>query len=138
MFRNVDPSGAARIWQVGEPFADHAARFAGRARRLAPGEAWLLRRAGVTKARRSPYDQLMLGIHDAAKADDDYQARAPRQSVAFPARATWILFSDAAPHAVVSGRWAFEQTFFLPVAAMANPAASPLRTLERMLGRRLA
>ena len=31
-----------------------------------------------------------------------------------------------------------EQTFYLPVAAMADPAKSPLRVLEKMEGRVLA
>ena len=36
------------------------------------------------------------------------------------------------------GRYAFEQTFYLPVAAMEDEAAAPLRTLERLTGKVLA
>lgn len=37
----------------------------------------------------------------------------------------------------MSGRLAFEQTFYLPVAGMREPAKSPLRVLERLMGRKL-
>jgi hypothetical protein len=138
VFRNVHPGSLARVWQVGEPFVEHAARFLPAARRLRPGEAWLLRAAGLTKARRTAYDQLMLGLHDAAKASADYQRDAARETLVFAPGCTWMLFSDGLPHAALSGRYALEQTFFLPVAAMRDEAASPLRVLEGMAGRRLA
>jgi hypothetical protein len=41
-------------------------------------------------------------------------------------------------HAVLSGQFMLEQTFHLDVEAMAEPARSPLRVLETILGRRLA
>ena len=40
--------------------------------------------------------------------------------------------------AAVAGQYQFEQTFLLPVAAMHDPARSPLQILERIKGRRLA
>jgi hypothetical protein len=137
VFRNINPAGEPRIWQLGEPFADYAARFLPEARRLRPGEGWLLQALGLTKARRTDYDQLMLGIHDAAKASEAYQREAPRETLHFPPGATWILFTDAAPHAALSGCHALEQTFFLPIAAMQAPDTSPLRILETMTGRSL-
>ncbi len=47
------------------------------------------------------------------------------------------MFTDAALHAAMGGQHALEQTFLLPVEAMADPDGSPLRTLERLTGRRL-
>jgi hypothetical protein len=38
----------------------------------------------------------------------------------------------------MSGEFAFEQTFYLPVSAMMYPDRTPLRVLERLAGRRLA
>jgi hypothetical protein len=38
----------------------------------------------------------------------------------------------------MSGQFAFEQTFYLPVNAMKDPERSPLRVLERLTGRTLA
>jgi hypothetical protein len=138
VFRNINPLHEARLWHVGEPFGDYAARFLPRASRQPWGLAAVLQAFGLTKGLRSRYDHLMLQLHDAAKADDAYQAQAPRRPIRFPPGATWVLFSDAVPHAALKGRYALEQTFFLPVAAMADPEASPLRVLERMTGRRLA
>jgi hypothetical protein len=37
----------------------------------------------------------------------------------------------------LSGQFAFEQTFYLPVEAMRDPERSPLRVLERLVGKSL-
>jgi hypothetical protein len=138
VFSNIDPEGAARRWAVGEAFEAHARRFQRRIRRLAPGEAALLEGLGLTKSRRTNYDQAMLCLHDAAKRDADYQASAPRRLIDFPRGATWVVFTDQTPHAALSGRGALEQTFYLPVEAQMAPTSSPLRILERLLDRPLA
>ena len=128
VFNNVDPSGADREWAIAEGgFEDFAQRFRHRARRLLPGEAALLEGLSLTKCRRTDYDQIMLGMHDAAKRDRGYQATAPRRFVSFPGGATWLAFTDQTPHAAVSGQCALEQTFYVPVEALAAPASSPLR-----------
>jgi hypothetical protein len=138
VFRNVNPAGESRFWRVGESFADHAGRFLPQARPLPPGAAALMQTLGLTKGRRTAYDQLMLQIHDGAKEDDAYQAAAPHWDVSFPPGATWMVFTDGVVHAALGGRYAFEQTFYLPVSAMEEPAASPLKTLERLTGKALA
>lgn len=137
VFRNVHPAREERIWRIGEPFKAHAARFLPATRPAPPGQAAVLRALGVTKGRRTAYDALMLQLHDAAKADEAYQAEGGRHLVRFPEGATWLVFSDAVVHAAVKGQFAFEQTFFLPVQAMADSATSPLRILEAATGRRL-
>jgi|SRR5579872_4711857 len=134
VFSNVDPAGDSREWIVGGDFEDYARRFLGRARRLLPLEAALLQALTLTKTRRTDYDQIMLAMHDAAKSDRNYQTTAPRRQVSFPAGATWVAFTDQSPHAVVSGQCALEQTFYLPIDSLADPAASPLRILERLCG----
>ena len=135
VFSNIDPSGAEREWAIADGgFQDFAERFRHRARRLLPGEAALLESLSLTKCRRTDYDQIMLGMHDAAKRDRDYQATAPRRFVSFPGGSTWLAFTDQTPHAAVSGQCALEQTFYVPVDALAEPAASPLRILERLWG----
>ena len=138
VFNNVDPSGADREWAIAEGgFEDFARRFRHRTRRLLPGEAALLEGLSLTKCRRTDYDQIMLGMHDAAKRDRGYQATAPRRFVSFPGGATWLAFTDQTPHAAVSGQCALEQTFYVPVEALAAPASSPLRILERLWDRPL-
>jgi 3-deoxy-D-manno-oct-2-ulosonic acid (Kdo) hydroxylase len=136
VFTNVDPGGQARTWTLGEDFETYARRFLPHMRGETPGR-WLAERLGLTRGRRTAYDRLMLELHDRSKLDETFQTSAPRRRVDFAAGDTWLVFTDAAPHAALAGRNAFEQTFFLPVAAMRNPAASPLRTLERLTGRTL-
>lgn len=137
VFVNVNPRGEARVWRVGEDFEAHARRFAPSARRLAPGEAWLLETVGVTRSRRTDYDQLMLQIHDRAKLSETYQASAPAREIGFPAGAAWIVYTDSVVHAAIAGRFALEQTFYLPMEAMAAPGAAPVRVLERIVRRPL-
>jgi 3-deoxy-D-manno-oct-2-ulosonic acid (Kdo) hydroxylase len=135
VFSNIDPTGAERAWAIADGgFEDFAERFRHRTRKLIPGEAALLEGLSLTKCRRTDYDQIMLGMHDAAKRDRNYQATAPRRFVSFPGGSTWLAFTDQTPHAAVSGQCALEQTFYVPVEALADPASSPLRILERLWG----
>lgn len=140
VFSNADPDGTPRRWIVGEDFPAHAARFLPALRTPLPGASEALRLLGLTKSRRSRYDWMMLGLHDAAKSDAAYQAQArqgdpPPGAVAFPAGTSWMVFTDQAPHAALSGRNAFEQTFHLDPSTMADPARAPLAVLERLSGR---
>ena len=135
VFTNVNPRGESRHWEVGEPFDDFAASFK---TRLSPraGGAWR-EAVGLTKGRRTAYDSAMLQLHDGAKGDDDWQASAPKAAISFPAGSTWVVFTDGVLHAALAGQHAFEQTFLLPPAAMADPARAPVRVLERLLERPL-
>jgi hypothetical protein len=137
VFCNVARDGAPRSWRVGEPFPDFAQQFLPRTRGALPGSAWLLEQLGITKGRRSEYDRIMLGLHDAGKLDAAYQSAAPKADVTFAAGTTWLCFTDQVLHAALAGHCALEQTFHLPVAAMAHPERSPLRVLERLAGRAL-
>ena len=58
--------------------------------------------------------------------------------MSFPPGTTWLCFTDLVLHAALAGHCALEQTFHLPVAAMAHPERSPLRVLEGLAGRALA
>ena len=137
VFTNVNPEGRPRVWRVGEPFPDMAARILPRARRQLPGEAVLLHALHVTKKRRSEFDHFMLELHDRTKADLVYQRDMPQQRVEFPPGSTWIVFSDQVLHAVLSGAMMLEQTWMLPVTALRYPERAPLRVLESMVGRSL-
>ncbi len=137
LFCNIDPQGRPRQWLVGEPFDAYARRFAARARAQLPGEGAVLQALRLTKSRRTAYDHVMLAMHDAGKLDDGYQADAPREPYDFPAGSTWLCFTDQVLHAALGGQFLLEQTFYLPVAAMAEPERSPLRVLERLANRPL-
>ena len=134
VFSNINPAGVPRVWRVGEPFAEAAARFLPRARRHSPLQARLLRSLRVTKSLRSEYDHLMLQLHDGMKSDPQYQAQAPQETVAFPPGSSWVCFSDQTVHAAMAGQHMIERTFHLPVASQYNPGASPLAILTRLAG----
>jgi len=134
----VNPQGKPRSWRIGEPFDAVASRFGNQLKMPMPFSASLLRLARITKSRRSPYDALMLQLHDCMKADVAYQSSVAQEAVDFPAGSTWMVFTDAVSHAAMAGQYQLEQTFLLPVDAMRQPAQSPLRILERIKGRPLA
>jgi hypothetical protein len=138
VFANANADGAARIWRVGEPFAEHARRLLRRRPYVPPGVSALLATLRITKGRRTPYDWLMLSLHDRAKADLTYQRDGASAEIRFPAGSIWIVFTDCVPHAAIGGQHALEQTFSLPVAVMRRPALAPLSILEHLLGRPLA
>ena len=137
VFSNVNPVGVPREWRVGEPFEAHARRYLPKIARPVPGAAWLLHTTGITKRRRTEYDHLMLQLHDRAKADLAFQREGPQARIDFAPGTTWVVYSDQVLHAVMGGQHMMEQTFYLEPEAQLHPEASPLRTLERLLGRPL-
>jgi hypothetical protein len=138
VFSNVNPAGEPRVWEIGEPFDAMAQRFARRIPRQRPGSAWLLEKLHITKGRRSAYDHAMLGLHDTAKLDEDYQRTTLKTRFEFPASSTWLVFTDRVMHAALAGQFLLEQTFYLPIAAMQDERYAPLRILESIYQRPLA
>jgi 3-deoxy-D-manno-oct-2-ulosonic acid (Kdo) hydroxylase len=138
VFTNVNPEGRARAWRIGGAFESVAERYEPRLRVPLPGSGQLLALLRVTKTRRSPYDALMLQLHDRMKEDDEFQRTSAQTAIDFPAGSTWLAFTDQVSHAAMSGQYQLEQTFLVSVAAMQSPDRSPLRVLERLKGRRLA
>jgi len=136
MFTNVNPQ-SPRVWRVGEGFEQAAARFLPRISPPRPYLASLLYGLRIVKKRRTAYDHFMLGIHDRMKSDRNYQSQVPQTQLEIQPGTTWACYTDSVSHAAMSGQFAFEQTFYLPVMAMRNPEHSPLRVLERMVGRAL-
>jgi hypothetical protein len=138
-FANVAPKGgSARHWEVGENFTDFAARFAPRLGPHFPGKSWALEKLGVTRGRRSAYDEMMLSLHDAAKRDARYQKMAPHTALAFAPGSSWLVYTDQVLHAALKGEFALEQTFHFDVAEMGEPEQAPIRVLERITGRALS
>ena len=137
IFCNINDSATPRRWRMGEPFEQAAQRFLPRIRRPVPGSARLLSTLGITKGKRSEYDHIMLSLHNQMKLDTAYQQRAPQQTIEFPARSTWICFTDQVLHAAMSGQHMLEKTFLIPGEAQYHPETSPLRVLERLCKRAL-
>lgn len=139
-FANVAPysaKGGARHWEVGEPFADFAAKFAPAIKPHFPGQSWLYEKLGVTRGRRSAYDEMMLSLHDAAKRDAGYQKNSPHTSLDFPPGSCWLVYTDQVLHAALKGEFALEQTFHFDVAEMGEPDTAPIKVLERLAGKSL-
>ena len=137
LFTNVNPDGVPRIWHVGEPFEDMARTLLPRAKEGSAIHSWLLATAGITKGRRSAYDNLMLGLHDSAKLDERYQKECAQIEVPFAPGTTWLCYTDQVMHAALAGQYVLEQTFHLDADAMARPELSPLKVLERLKGHAL-
>ena len=137
VFSNLNPQGKSRVWRLGEPFEDVANGFLPRVRKPIFGSSALLRALSITKSRRTPYDHYMLQLHNLMKADLAYQKDAPQLEFHFPPQSSWVVMTDHVSHAAMSGQYMLEQTFYLPVAAMQNESLSPLRVLERLVGRGL-
>ncbi len=146
VFTNVNPA-KDRVWVVGQRFPELAARFAGAAGLLSyakPPGAWSglkrgLSRVGLPLPDRAAYDEFMLHFHDWLKENSEFQqAKEGKEKVSFPPMATWLVYTDGVPHAALSGQFAMEQTFIVPVEALVAPESSPIRVLERLAGRAMS
>lgn len=138
LFSNIHPGATPRVWNVGEPFADMAAKLLPRVKPPAPLANWFRAATFQTRGLRSPYDDLMMGLHDNAKLDMDYQRATQKTEIAFAPNTTWLCYTDQVMHAALSGQFVLEQTFHLDIDAMAEPARAPIKVLEKMTGRMLA
>lgn len=144
VFTNIHPT-RPRVWNVGETFpvlANKLAKDAGLDRFAAQGGTSTLGRIihalGGPVPNRSAYDRFMLHFHDYLKENSQYQANCPKTRIEFPPMATWLVYTDGIPHAVMSGQHALEQTFIISRAALVSPEVSPISVLESLSGRQLA
>ena len=143
VFTNVNRA-TNRVWVVGERFPELAARFAepagvkkfANASGVLRGVKRSLGTLGLPVADRAPYDEFMLHFHDWLKENAAFQsAKDGKEQIEFPPASTWLVFTDCVPHAALSGQFAMEQTFIIPVAALVAPDVSPIRVLEKIAGR---
>ena len=149
VFTNINPE-QNRVWLTSDPFAQLAAQYANDAglpaiargagsplAQVRQGSVRALRSLGLPLADRSPYDRFMLGFHDYLKSHTGYQQNSVKYRFEFAPEATWMVFTDVVPHAVLSGRYAIEQTFIVGRASLANPGLAPVSILEGISGRSL-
>jgi hypothetical protein len=146
-FTNINPS-EARVWNITDGFpalAEKYARDAGLAAIAAQGSprAHPLIRAvkkalGFKAVDHSAYDRFMLRFHDYLKENTDFQKNCPKTRIDFTPGSTWLCYTDSVPHSVLSGQYALEQTFIIPLQAMATPRKAPIRVLEKIAGMPLA
>lgn len=145
-FTNINPH-EPRIWVTTGNFQNLAERYAreaglDQATSSAPDRKALFnslkRVVGLSKAApTSPYDRFMGRFHDFLKLNDDFQKNSPLDRLELPPGSTWLCFTDAMPHAALSGQYAIEQTLFVPLDAMLAPEKAPLRVLEKIAGHSL-
>ena len=145
VFTNFNPT-ERRVWHTSETFAGLAPRLARDAglpshSPLTAHHSPLLRLGsllGIAAARRSPYDRFMLRFHNFLKENRNFQETCTKQRWEFPPGSAWIVFTDMATHAVLSGQFALEQTFIVSRSAMVLPEMAPISILENLCGRTLA
>lgn len=149
VFTNIS-ADQKRVWLTSDPFVKLALQYAPAARlpeiarqsdsgihQLRRASVQALRAIGLPLADRSPYDTFMLGFHDFLKSNQQYQRDCPKYRFEFSPGATWMVFTDIVPHAVLSGRFALEQTFIIAKSSLSNPAHAPASILEALSGKPL-
>ncbi len=144
VFVNINPS-VGRVWNVGEPFDASLPKLA-RSHTISPPfrnpitrkVARIASKIGLPVADRSRYDEYMLYLHDWLKENTGFQQDSSKQELVFPPGCTWLVYTDGVPHAVLSGRYALEQTYIVPTEALVTAEVAPIRVLEAVTGRRMA
>lgn len=135
VFANIDQDGAPRLWRIGPDFESYARHFLPKiSARQYPGIPGLMALLGITKSRRSQYDQIMLELHDAAKRDLAWQETTPAEEISFAPGNIWVTYTDQTPHSVISGHNALEQTFIVNPQVLKIPEQSPAAILSRLRG----
>ncbi|MGH9406381.1 MAG: Kdo hydroxylase family protein [Terriglobia bacterium] len=140
VFTNLNPE-QSRVWLTGDPFDVMVQNFGGNEigrivkrartpwRRFYRAALRLVGRAG-----RPLYDELMLGLHHAMKRDPEFQRNSHKSRWEFPPGSTWLVYTDMVPHAVLTGRFALEQTFIVSRTAMVEPEKAPCNLLRELTG----
>src|SRR5262250_2155480 len=145
LFTNLNPE-KPRVWNATDDFESLAQEHAEKAGllQIANDDGFVSRtvqnwgeKLGFAGFSRTPYDMFMLRFHDYLKENREFQANFPKMRLEFPPFATWIVFTDGVAHAVLSGRFAIEQTFLVPPSALVAPQFAPYKILERIAGRPL-
>ena len=137
LFANINPEGKSRSWRIGGRFEPIASQYLPK---IAPprwGSRKLMKVLHITKSERSAYDHFMLKLHDSMKADPEFQSGTEQIRQEFPPGSVWMVYTDQVPHAAMAGQYALEQTFYLPVSAMHDENTTPLRVLEKLMGKAL-
>ncbi|HTW45409.1 MAG TPA: Kdo hydroxylase family protein [Acidobacteriaceae bacterium] len=145
-FNNIHPA-RTRDWVVGDPFSKVVREFS--PAQIAPRPDSSTSRAAkslgravglgaaIPSIKRSPYDDFMMRFHNFLKENPKFQAESPKYPWQFPPSSSWMVYTDAVPHAVLAGQYALEQTFLVSPDALVAPETSPLKVLEGIAGTRL-
>jgi len=136
-----------RVWATKGTFAELYPKYAAAAgidgrRKVDKGAVGQVRtavlrslvKAGVKEAMvadSSPYDRLMRRFHNFMKDTPSFQARdADYREMRFAPGAAWMVFTDTASHASVSGQHALVNTFIVRLAQCRLPDSAPFNILR--------
>jgi len=146
-FTNINPT-TARIWNTTEDFSTLANKYAadaGLAGFAAKGSARsnplvrsVKKALGLKAVDHSAYDRFMLRFHDYLKENTAFQENCPKIRLEFQPGWTWVCYTDSVSHAVLSGQYALEQTFIIPLQSLVTPDKAPIRILERLANKPLS
>jgi hypothetical protein len=146
IFSNIHPD-RPRVWITAGHFDSLATQFAARVglqlrRSTVDTLLGLAARAaanlGLPVVDRPLYDRFMLRFHHAMKEDVLFQQNCRKDRWEFPPGSSWIVFTDSASHACLSGQYALEQTFIVRRASLVCPNKAPITILEKLAGYPLA
>ena len=106
-----------RVWVTSDSFEPLARRYAGRpacrngpAWRTCPRSAMeALSKLGLPVVNRPPYDSFMLRFHHFLKESAEFQRLCHKDVWQFPPGSAWIVFTDTASHACLSGQYALSR-----------------------------
>jgi hypothetical protein len=141
LFVNVNPTDP-RVWVTSDNFARLLERF-GKEVGLPTSDrpswnSWLkgeiVRLFRPGRNPRSAYDDFMLRFHNFLKANDHFQERCFKRFWNFQPGATWLVLTDTCSHAVLRGRFALENSYFIAPATLALPDESPSALLASAAG----
>ncbi len=146
-FTNINPT-EARVWNTTDGFSALAGKYAADAGlaaiaaegspRAHPFVRSIKKALGLKAVDHSAYDRFMLRFHDYLKENTAFQQDCRKIQIEFPPGSTWLCYTDSVPHAVLSGQYALEQTFIIPLEALVTPQKAPIRVLEKMAGMPMA
>lgn len=146
-FTNINPT-TPRVWNTTDGFPALAGKyasdagladFAAKGSPRTPAMVRAIKKAfGMKAVDHSAYDRFMLHFHDYLKEKTEFQANCPKVRIEFPPGSVWICYTDSVPHAVLSGQYALEQTFIIPLDALVTPEKAPIRVLEKLAGKPMA
>jgi hypothetical protein len=146
IFVNIHPD-RSRVWLTSDHFHVLAAQFANklgvnRVPTLADAcKQTVIKLAagvGLPVIDRPAYDRFMLKFHHIMKEDAAFQENCRKDRWEFPSGSAWIVFTDSASHACVSGQFALEQTFVIRRPSLTCPELAPISILEKIAGYPLA
>lgn len=141
-FLNVNPS-QKRVWQTTDTFEQLLKTFSNQISEPGPFKSnknknslirALAQKMGFKLSGESSYDEWMMNFHNFLKENAEFQEKCRKDRWEFPANSSWIVFTDMVSHAVLSGRYALEQTFIVSQDSLVLPQKAPLNLLRKTYG----